>query len=271
MITFKAFWHWWMKVNRKDGKTIPDITEDLNASKGTPKFVYLSKTDLEKLLPYFREDDQVMLMFMFDSIIRAPGELLGLEVRNVFEKEGEVWIGVPDDISKTFGRTFNLLYSGEALLKHIDRQGLKPQDPLFRFSPAFLNRKLKKVACQVFGDKVPHPKSDLYKNLTLYDFRHSGAIHLRLLAKDNPGDISLDAIRHRGGWVDFTMLNYYTQFIGLDGKIERQGMLLRQDRHRLENELGIERNKRVALERRLNALAKRFEAALPAMRTKVAA
>ena len=131
------------------------------------------------------------------------------------------------------------------------------------FSPAFLNRKLKRVAEQVFGDRVPHPKSDYFKNLSLYDFGHSGAVHLRLLAKDNPGQISLDAIRHRAGWADFNMLNYYTQFIGLDGKIERQGMLLKQDRHKIEKDLEEEKKKRLALERKLQSLAKRFEAVLP--------
>lgn len=260
---FKAFWHWWMKVNRKQGKTISDITEDLSTASAPPKFVYLTKEDVEKLLPYFPEDEQVMLMFMFDSIVRTPSELLGLEVKDVFQKDGEVWIGFTDEISKTFGRTFNLLYCGEALLKYIARKELKTDDSLFRFSPAFLNRKLKAAAQQVFGDGVPHPKSDYYKNLSLYDFRHSGAIHLRLLAKDNPSEIGLDAIRHRGGWADFNMLNYYTQFIGLDGKIERQGMLLKQDRHKLEKSLEEEKKKRLALERKVQSLAKRFEAVLP--------
>lgn len=263
---FKAFWHWWMRVNRRKGRRVLDLTEDVSTASATPKFAYLTKEDVEALLPYFPEDEQVLLMFLFDSIVRPPSEVLGLQVRDVFEKDGDVWIGVPDEISKTFGRTFNLLYCGEALLELVRRRGLKPEDPLFQFSPAFLNRKLKRVAAQVFGDRIPHPKSDYYKNLSLYDFRHSGAIHLRLLAKDNPADISLDAIRHRGGWADFNMLNYYTQFIGLDGKIERQGMLLKQDRHKIEKDLEEEKKKRLALERKIRELAKRFEAALPALR-----
>ena len=45
------------------------------------------------------------------------------------------------------------------------------------------------------------------------------------------------------------MLNYYTQFIGLDGKIDKQGMLLKQDQHKLEKELDIERKKRLAMEK----------------------
>ena len=82
-----------------------------------------------------------------------------------------------------------------------------------------------------------HDQGDLYKHLTLYDFRHSGAIHLRLLAKENPELIGLDAIRHRGGWTDFNMLNYYTRFIGLDGKIEKRAVLVRQDRDELEQQI----------------------------------
>ena len=30
---FKAFWHWWIKVNRKENKNIFDITEDLELRK----------------------------------------------------------------------------------------------------------------------------------------------------------------------------------------------------------------------------------------------
>ena len=236
--TFKAFWHWWMKVNRKQDVIIDDITEEINtAQREQPKFVYLTKENVEALMEYFSPDHQVLLMFSFDSIIRSPTESLSLQVKHVYEKEGEVWITIPDDISKTFGRTFNLLYSGEMLLEYIARNNLQPEDHLFRYSPHVMNRQLKVIATQIFGNNFSHPQGNPYKMLSLYDFRHSGTIHFRLLAKDNPGQISLDAIRHRGGWTDFKMLNYYTRFIGLDGRIEKQGMLLRQDKHKLEREL----------------------------------
>ena len=234
---FKAFWHWWMKVNRKRGVVIPDLTEDLRVSRPLPRFVYLSKQNLDELLPYFDDDDQVVLLFLFDSLVRAPTELLSLRARHIYESDGEVWASVPDEVSKTFGRTFNLLYCGDALMRYVRERELGPDDPLFEFSPPVMNRKLKRVAGQVFGDRASHPQGDLYKHLTLYDFRHSGAIHLRLLAKENPGLIGLDAIRHRGGWSDFNMLNYYTRFIGLDGKIEKRAVLVRQDRDELEEQI----------------------------------
>lgn len=231
---FKSFWHWHMKTNRKQGKVIADITEDLDTTSDKPKFVWLKKEEVEKVLQYFKEDEQIMFMFMFDSIVRSPTELLSIKREDITEKDGEVWVHIDDSISKTFGRDFNLLYCGNDLLKYIERKGLKAKDNLFVCSPAYLNWKLGQVSGQIWGDSRPHPKCDSYKRLNFYDFRHSGAIHLRLLAKDNPAHIGLDAIRHRGGWTDFKMLNYYTEFLGLDGKIDKQGMLLKQDKSQLE-------------------------------------
>jgi len=40
---FKAFWHWWMKVNKKEGIEIKDITEDLDSSQDKPRWVYLTE------------------------------------------------------------------------------------------------------------------------------------------------------------------------------------------------------------------------------------
>ena len=234
---FKAFWHWWMKVNRKKGQIIVDITEDIRTQSPKPPFVYISKERLEKMLPYFSEDEQVVLYFLFDSLVRSPTEVLSLQAQHIYERDGDVWVTIPDEVSKTYGRTMNLLYSGEAVLDHINRNNLLPNDPLFSFKPWLLNRKLQAVAVQVFGDVQSHAQGDFFRNVTMYDLRHSGAVHLRLLAKENPSLISLDAIRHRGGWADMKMLNYYTQFLGLDGMIQKQGMLLNRDKHNLEKEV----------------------------------
>ena len=66
--TFKAFWHWWMKVTRKKDAKIDDITEEINtAQREQPKFVYLTKENVEALMEYFSPDNQVLLMFSFDS------------------------------------------------------------------------------------------------------------------------------------------------------------------------------------------------------------
>ncbi len=252
---FKSFWHWWMKLKRKEGKTILDITEDLNSeSKGDPKFVYLKRDQLDEMLPYFEKKEQIILSFVYDSLIRSPTELASLKVNNVYEEDGEVWINIPTEISKVRGRSFNLLFSGKTVLEHIKENKLKPNDYLFTFSQDYLNYKLQKVAEQLWGDKICPKAEEMYKKITLYDLRHSGTIHLRIMAKENPGEISLDALRERGGWSDFKMLNYYTRFIGIDGKIDKQGLLIKRDKHKLEEEIetmkkGFENKEKVYAQR----------------------
>jgi len=241
---FKAFWHWWMKINRKQGIAVEDITEDLSTENPAVQFVYLTKEQVDEMLPYFNEQQQVLIKFLYDTIIRFPTECLSLKVKDVYEKNGEVWLSIPDEISKNnkSGRTFNLLYCGDALRKYIRESNLQPCDDLFSLSYERFSEKLKKVAKQLWGDKISHPKAgEMYSNLSGYDFRHSGAIHLRILAQKN-ANISLDAVRQRGGWSDFKMLNYYTQFLGLTGEIKKEDLLISEDKSRLEKEIEQLRN-----------------------------
>jgi translation initiation factor 2 beta subunit (eIF-2beta)/eIF-5 len=105
---------------------------------------------------------------------------------------------------------------------------------LFKFSPPVFNKKLQNIAKQIFGDKISEG-GEYYKNITLYDFRHSGAIHFRQLFQKTGQ--SLDSLRHRGGWVDFDMINYYTKLLGLDGHIAKEKLLLDEDRTKIEKEL----------------------------------
>ncbi len=237
---FKSFWHWWIKVNRKKGIAIIDITEDLDTSKEEqPSFVYMTKKQLyEDYMPYFDDEEQMILSFVFDSLIRSPTEILSLEVGDLFNKEGEVWVNIPDEISKVKGRLFNLMYCGSDIKNYIKRNNLKPGDKLFSFSSIYFNRKMKKIAHQIWGDKVSHPKAKgRYNEITLYSLRHSGSIHFRKLAEDHPEALGIDTLRERGGWKDYKMLNYYTSFIGLTGKIQKGKLLLKEDKDKLEMEV----------------------------------
>ncbi|MDP1854222.1 MAG: hypothetical protein Q8L26_08500 [Candidatus Omnitrophota bacterium] len=254
---FKAFWHWHMTVNRKKGIQIPDITEDLDTSREKPKFVYITKDQLDSMLPYFSEDEQVVLLFIFDTLIRAPTELMNMKAKDIFVKEGEVYFNISQEISKTIGRTGNFLYCGEAVLKYIKRKGLESNDYIFSFSYPVFTDKLQKVAKQIFGDKLSHPRGELYSKMTLYDFRHSGACHLRQIAQKS-GKISLDALRQRGGWTDFTMLNYYTEFLGLTGDIRKEDLLVEADKSRLEKEIDRLSQGEKKIWNQLNQLAAMF-------------
>ncbi len=245
---FKSFYHWYMKVqrklyvssNEKKGAILIDICEDLDLQMPDTKFVYITKPQLEKMQKYFTEGEQLLNIFLFDTLIRFPTEALSLTAKDIYEKDGEIWVNIPSEISKTYGRTFNLLYCGDALMKYIKKKELKPDDYIFplknNYDVGHYNKKLKDVAVKVLGDKVSHPKAkENYSKLSGYDFRHSGAIHLRILAQKT--SLELDSIRHRGGWVDFKMLNYYTQFIGLTGEIKKESLLVQEDKTKLEKEL----------------------------------
>ncbi len=233
---FKAFWHWHMCRGRKAGLQILDICEDLDTSREKGRFVYLTKEQLDQMLPYFSEDEQVVLMFVFDTLIRSPTELLSMKAKDIYQKGGEAYFNIPVEISKTIGRQGNFLYCGEAVLKYIERNKLKPEDYLFSFSYVLFNDKMQAVAKQLFGDKLSHPRGEIYSKITLYDLRHSGACHLRQLAQRS-GKISLDAIRQRGAWVDLTMLNYYTEFLGLTGEIKKEDLMVEEDKSKIEKDM----------------------------------
>jgi len=188
------------------------------------------------MLPYFSEDEQVVLMFVFDTLIRSPTELLSMRVKDIYQKNGEAYFNIPVEISKTIGRQGNFLYCGEAVLKYIERNNLGPEDYLFSFPYTAFNDKMQAVAKQLFGDKLSHPRGEIYSKITLYDLRHSGACHLRQLAQKS-GKISLDTVRQRGAWIDLTMLNYYTEFLGLTGEIKKEDLMVEEDKSKLEKEI----------------------------------
>ena len=231
---FKAFWNWWSTKNRREGKIVNDVTLDLSTTEkqnGECDFVWLTKDEMDKLRTHFDEDKQTIILFCFDTLIRAPTELLSLKVENIYEKGDEVWVDIPKDISKTIGRKFNLVYSGKAILDYLKRNDKQQSDFLFEFSHLMLMKEMQKIAKQLWGDKKSEG-GEYFKNVTLYDLRHSGAIHFRQLFQKTGQ--SLDILRERGGWSDFKMINYYTRRLGLDGHISKEKLLLQEDKTKLE-------------------------------------
>jgi len=64
---FKALWHWWMKVNRKQGIEIKDITTDLDTRQEKPKWVYLNEEQVKTLCDNAKYEHKVLIMFLFDT------------------------------------------------------------------------------------------------------------------------------------------------------------------------------------------------------------
>ena len=71
--TFKAFWHWHMKVNRKKGASIEDITQDLDAKGEKPDWVYLTEKQIRQLADSMSFDYKVLIMFLLDTGLGPSG------------------------------------------------------------------------------------------------------------------------------------------------------------------------------------------------------
>lgn len=103
---FKSFWHWWQKTNRKKGIKIEDITSDLDTYQEKPEWVYLNETQIKKLCDNALYDYKVLIMFLFDTGIRAPTELMNIKVSDFYNNFKE--LNIRNEISKTFGRRIKL-------------------------------------------------------------------------------------------------------------------------------------------------------------------
>ena len=106
---FKAFLHWWQKVNKKRGIEIQDICTDLDTSGPKPRWVYLTEEDVRKLADNAKYEYKVLMWFLFDSGIRAPTELLNIKVGDFYNEFKE--LNIRQEISKTFGRRIKLMLS----------------------------------------------------------------------------------------------------------------------------------------------------------------
>jgi hypothetical protein len=105
---FKTFWHWWMKINKKEGIEIKDITADLDTSGDKPKWVYLTEEQIKKLCHEAKSEYKVLIWFLFDTGIRAPTEMMNVKVSDFYNNFKE--LNIREETSKTFGRRIKLMF-----------------------------------------------------------------------------------------------------------------------------------------------------------------
>lgn len=237
---FKSFWHWLILTQRKlynetkgkKGKLLEDITANLDTSKDENSFVHFTLEEYEQVKPFLNIEEQTITLFNFDTIIRSGKEMSNVKVSDLHNVNGDIELSIRDETAKTYGRVIKLLLCKEAVREHIKRHNLKDDDFLFDYSAPYINRKLKKVFLQVFGDKMTKGGKK-FSEISLYDFRHSGACYWRLGAYRS----KIDALMYRGGWNNLAMLNYYTKKIGMKDSIEKSDLLIDVDKHELEIKL----------------------------------
>jgi integrase len=225
---FKAFWHWYQKISRKKGIDVRDITLDLDTKANKPKWVYLTEDQVKKLYDRAGHKYKVLIMFLYDTGIRSPTELINVRVGDLFKDYTELQIR--EEISKTFGRRIKLMICSKMLKAYVEENNLLPEDQLFAISPTVVNRYLKKLAVKVLGTGMSEA-GELYSRLSMYDFRHCSCCYWL------PRYKSESALKYRFGWKKSDKIHYYSELLGMKDTITEDDLLVDVTKTEIEKRL----------------------------------
>ena len=245
----KAFWHWHQKVNRKKGIEIYDITQDLDTSNEKPKWVYLTEDQIRELHDKAKYYYKVLIMFLFDTGIRAPTELVNIKVSDLYNNGNELMIR--DEISKTFGRRIKLMICSDIVKEYIKNESLKDDDYVFSKNHQVMNRYLRDHAKRVLGEEES-PAGQKYSELTMYDFRHCSCCYWL------PRYKSESALKYRFGWKKSDKIHYYSELLGMKDTINEEDMLMDVTKTEIEKQLTKSENDKSILKERVCMLEKQM-------------
>jgi len=262
--SFKAFWHWHQKVNRKKGVHIEDLTQDLAIKGEKPDWVYMTEIQVRQLADSMGFYYKVLIMFLLDTGIRAPSELSHLKVSNLYNDCKELDIRICKKGS--FPRKIKLMFSSELLKDYIQLNKKNPDDYLFPTCPEVVNRNLKKSAVKLFGD-ITTLGGHKYSQIKMYDFRHCACCYWL------PRYPTESALKYRFGWKKSDKINYYSEMLGMRDTICEGDLLIDVTKTELENRLkkveqenGLLKDKALEFEKYMkiiDELSKRIEKLVP--------
>ncbi len=247
---FKAFWHWHQKINRKRGIEIQDITIDLDTSHDKPEWVYLTEDQVKRLVDNATYDYKVLMMFLYDSGIRAPTELINTKVSDFYNDFKE--LNIRDEISKTFGRRIKLMICSNLIKEYVLTKDLKSDDYLFTKEPKNMNKYIKRLGKRILGDVVS-PAGQKYSQLTMYDFRHCSCCYWL------PRYKSESALKFRFGWKKSDKIHYYSEMLGMKDTILEDDLLVDLTKTEIENRLSKTENEKQVLQDRVDVLEKQMK------------
>ena len=246
---FKAFWHWHQKVARKAGKKIEDITTYLDSSGEKPEWVYLNEEQIRIFSDNCNPKYKTIVMFLFDTGIRAPTELMNIKLSDLSQDYME--LNIRDEISKTFGRRIKLMICSELVKRYIKENKLGQEDYLFKFSPYVINRYLKRLAEKLFGNEKSLAGQN-YSDLTMYDFRHCSCCYWL------PRYKSESALKFRFGWKKSDKIHYYSEMLGMRDTISEEDLLIDVTKTELEKRLTKSENKSELLEAQVDVMKRQL-------------
>jgi len=242
---FKAFWHWWMKVNKKQGIEIKDITTDLDTRQEKPKWVYLNEEQVKKLCENAKYEYKVLIMFLFDTGIRSPTELMNVKVSDLYNDFKE--LNIREETSKTFGRRIKLMLCSQFIKDYIKSKGLLPENYLFNITPSLVNQYLKRLSERVFGNGES-PAGARYPELTMYDFRHCACCYWL------PRYKSESALKYRFGWKKSDKIHYYSELLGMKDTIAEEDLLVDVTKTEIEKKLERSEKEKEVMQERLQSM-----------------
>ncbi|MCR4327055.1 MAG: tyrosine-type recombinase/integrase [Nanoarchaeota archaeon] len=219
---FKVLWNWLYRTKQVK----ENITEDISSKTEKPAWVYLNEEEIRnffnKLLFYYR----VIAWFMYDSGMRVT-EANSIQIKH-FNKDFTQVI-IPEEASKTFGRTINLKLSSSLLKQYIQESKFTGEDFLFQKDLFATNKYLKENCGRMFGkDKVSNPKAKgKYGEFTLYDIRHNSSCFWLNRYPTHKG------LMYRFGWKNSNKIEYYSEFLGQRDELTDEDMISGEDRNKL--------------------------------------
>lgn len=232
----KSFWHWYILVSHREGKEIPTVVAGLDAKDEKPKFNYFTIEQLKQLCNNAKFYYKVLMMFLYDSGIRAPTEMMNIRLSDLEwkEKDNCYSLNIRDEISKTFGRRIKLLLCSEIIRDYIQQNKFKKDDVLFPVEHKNVNKYFRELGYKILKiGSVKKDKNNFWVNegLTMYDFRHSSACYWLVRYK------SESSLKYRFGWKKSDMIHYYTELLGMKDTIQEEDLYVDITKTELENEL----------------------------------
>ena len=234
-----------MKVHRKKGIDIRDITLDLDTSKEKPDWVYLTEDQVKQICAGAEYKYEVLIWFLFDSGIRAPTELVNVKVSDFLNDYKE--LNIREECSKTFGRRIKLMLSNGLIKEYIKSKNLTSEDYVFPIDHSVVNRTLKRLAKKILGDKVS-PAGQKYSELTMYDFRHNSCCYWL------PRYKSESALKYRFGWKKSEKIHYYSELLGMRDTIAEDDMYVDITKTELEKKLERSDKDKAILQEKVHTL-----------------
>jgi len=256
---FKAFWHWHIKVNKKEGIKILDITDELDCSTEKPDWVYLNETETKKMFDSAKRKYKVLIMFLFDTGIRAPTELMNIKVSDFYNDFKE--LNIRNEIAKkgSFGRKIKLMLCSDLIREFIEENNLERDDHVFQICPPVVNRYLKRLAKRLFGEKKTLA-GQRYCDITMYDFRHISCCYWL------PRYKSESALKFRFGWKKSDKIHYYSEMLGMRDTIQEDDMLVDITKTEIEKQLIASENEKKVMQERMMAMEQQLTTVMELVR-----